>query len=41
MSFLAASFNPMARMESGFGPIQISPASSTACAKSAFSDKKP
>jgi hypothetical protein len=31
----------MARMLSGFGPTQTSPASATAKAKSAFSERKP
>ena len=32
---------PSSRMASGAGPIQVSPASRTAWAKSAFSDRKP
>jgi len=41
ITFLAASFSPMARMALGGGPIQTRPASITAWAKSAFSDRKP
>jgi hypothetical protein len=41
ISFLAASFSPIARIDSGFGPTQTSPASITACANSAFSERKP
>ncbi len=33
--------SPMTSMASGGGPIQVSPASVTARAKSAFSEKKP
>ena len=38
---LAASLSPMAAMASGWGPTQTSPASSTARAASARSDRKP
>ena len=41
MSALAASFSPMAVMAEAGGPTQISPASTTAWAKAAFSDRKP
>ena len=41
MSFLAAIFEPMASMDRGSGPIQVSPASITARAKAAFSERKP
>ena len=37
----AAIFEPMASIASGGGPIQVSPASSTALAKSAFSARNP
>ena len=37
----AETLSPSFRIESGDGPIQISPASITAWAKSAFSDKNP
>ena len=40
-SRLAATFEPMARMDSGVGPTHTSPASSTAWAKSAFSARNP
>ena len=39
--FLAETLSPSARIADGGGPIQINPASRTAWAKSAFSDKKP
>ena len=38
---LAASLSPMPRIAAGEGPTQVRPASITACAKRAFSDKKP
>ena len=37
----AVTLSPRDRIASGGGPIQVSPASMTACAKSAFSDRKP
>ena len=37
----ASVFEPMAAIASGDGPIQVSPASITDCAKAAFSDRKP
>lgn len=37
----AVTLSPRSRMDCGEGPIQISPASITACAKSAFSERKP
>jgi hypothetical protein len=39
--FFAASFRPIASIDSGLGPTQTSPASITARAKSAFSERKP
>ena len=41
ISFLASTLEPIAAIAAGGGPIQISPASSTACANSAFSERKP
>ena len=41
MISLARILLPIASMDSGVGPIQIRPASATARAKSAFSDRKP
>jgi hypothetical protein len=41
ISFLAASFSPMARIEAGGAPIQMIPAATTASANPAFSDRKP
>jgi hypothetical protein len=41
MSFLASIFEPMAAMAAGGGPIQVRPASMTACANAAFSERKP
>ncbi len=38
---LAAILSPMASITSGVGPIHTSPASVTARAKEAFSDRKP
>jgi hypothetical protein len=38
---LAASLLPITRMDSGEGPMKISPASRTRAAKVAFSDRKP
>ena len=40
-SSLASTFSAIARVLSGVGPIHISPASLTASAKAAFSDRKP
>lgn len=37
----AATLSPSLAMAAGGGPIQVSPASSTARANSAFSDRKP
>ena len=37
----AVTLSPRSRIDCGDGPIQISPASSTAWANSAFSDRKP
>ena len=37
----AVTLSPRSRMACGVGPIQVSPASITAWAKSAFSDRKP
>ena len=37
----ASVFEPIASIASGGGPIQVSPAASTARAKSAFSARKP
>ena len=39
--FLAATLSPSRRIWSGVGPTQMSPASMTACAKSAFSARNP
>ena len=41
MSFLASTLEPIAAIAAGGGPIQVSPASSTACANAAFSERKP
>ena len=41
ISCLASIFEPIASIASGDGPTQVSPASITARAKSAFSDRKP
>ena len=41
ISSLAPIFEPIASIDSGVGPTQVSPASITARAKSAFSDRKP
>ena len=41
ISFLAAIFEPIASIASAAGPTQVSPASVTARANSAFSDRKP
>ncbi len=41
ISSLARTFEPIASIDSGSGPIQVSPASMTARAKSAFSERKP
>ena len=41
ISRFASIFEPIAAIASGGGPIQVSPASATAPAKSAFSDRKP
>ena len=41
ISFLASIFEPIASIDSGVGPTQVSPASITARAKSAFSERKP
>ena len=41
MSFLASTLEPIAAIAAGGGPIQVSPASSTACANAAFSDRNP
>jgi len=41
MSFLALTFEPIASMAAGGGPIQVSPASMTARANSAFSERNP
>ena len=41
MSSLAEILEPIASIEAGSGPIQISPASITARASSAFSDRNP
>ncbi len=41
ISRLASTLEPIAAMAAGGGPIQTSPASSTAWAKAAFSDRKP
>ena len=38
---LASIFEPIASIDSGVGPTQVSPAASTARANSAFSDRKP
>ncbi len=37
----AVTLSPRSRIDCGLGPIQISPASITACAKSAFSERNP
>jgi hypothetical protein len=37
----AVTLSPRSRMDCGLGPIQINPASITACAKSAFSERNP
>ena len=41
MSSLAATLDPIASIDSGAGPIQVSPASMTARAKSALSLRNP
>ena len=41
ISSLARTFEPMASIESGEGPTQVRPASTTARANAAFSDRKP
>ena len=41
ISFFAATFDPIASIEAGAGPTQTSPASMTARANSAFSERKP
>ena len=41
ISFLASIFDPMASIESGVGPIQVSPASSTSRANVALSERNP
>ena len=41
ISFLAATFEPICSIDSGDGPTQIRPASITARAKSAFSERNP
>ena len=41
ISSLAPIFEPIASIDSGVGPTQVSPAPITARAKSAFSDRKP
>ena len=41
ISRLASIFEPIAAIASGGGPIHVSPASITAAAKAAFSDRKP
>ncbi len=41
ISFLDSIFEPIESIDSGAGPIQVSPASITARAKSAFSERKP
>ncbi len=38
---LATILSPISRMCSGVGPMKVKPCSSTICAKSAFSDRKP
>ena len=38
---LASTFEPIFSIDSGVGPTQTSPASTTARAKAAFSDRKP
>jgi hypothetical protein len=38
---LASIFEPITSIDSGAGPIHVSPAASTARAKSAFSARKP
>ena len=40
MAAFEALFEPIARIAAAGGPTKISPASTQACAKSAFSDKK-
>jgi hypothetical protein len=40
MAALEALFEPMARIAAAGGPTKIRPASTQACAKSAFSDRK-
>ncbi len=37
----AVTLSPRSRIDCGLGPIQIRPASMTACAKSAFSERNP
>ena len=41
ISFLAATFEPISSIDSGVGPIQVSPAAATSRAKAAFSDRNP
>ncbi len=41
ISFLDSIFEPICSIDSGAGPTQVSPAASTARAKSAFSERKP
>ncbi len=41
ISFLAATFEPIASIAAGVGPTHVNPAASTARAKSAFSERKP
>ncbi len=40
-SFFDASLSPIASMACGFGPMKVMPASASARAKAAFSDRKP
>ncbi|SKY55813.1 Uncharacterised protein [Mycobacteroides abscessus subsp. abscessus] len=41
INFLALTFDPIASIAPGGGPIQVSPASITDCANSAFSERNP
>ena len=41
MSRFASTFEPICSIDSGAGPTQTSPASMTARAKAAFSERKP
>ena len=41
ISFLAATFDAICSIDSGVGPTQVSPASITRRAKSAFSERNP